>query len=257
MSGRHRRPVRASRAIRRTLAVSAAGAASATVIAAPAGASTEPPSTRVASPAADVASAHLLRAVRLQAPAPVVTVQSGDSLSRIAGEPSVCGNPADWEGIYLANKALICADYNYILPGQKLVIACRQGKVTPFLSRKTVTSARDADGDYDHDSGDGIQAQPVVHYHKAYRAAAYAGNVNVSAYGGMQACIISRESGGNSQVMNSSGHYGLYQFSYSTWVGSGGSPGTFGHASVAEQNQVFANAVHARGYSDWRPYDGC
>ena len=74
---------------------------------------------------------------------------------------------------------------------------------------------------------------------------------------GVQACIIARESGGNSQVVNASGHYGLYQFSYSTWVGSGGNGADFGHASVAEQNQVFANAVAARGYSDWTPYDGC
>ena len=74
---------------------------------------------------------------------------------------------------------------------------------------------------------------------------------------GVQACIIARESGGDSQIMNASGHYGLYQFSYSTWVGSGGAAADFGHASVAEQNQVFANAVAARGYSDWTPYDGC
>jgi hypothetical protein len=73
----------------------------------------------------------------------------------------------------------------------------------------------------------------------------------------MQQCIISRESGGNSQIWNASGHYGLYQFSYSTWVGSGGAPATFGHASVAQQNQVFYNAVAVRGYSDWAPYDGC
>lgn len=75
--------------------------------------------------------------------------------------------------------------------------------------------------------------------------------------GSMQACIISRESGGNPNVFNASGHYGLYQFSYSTWVGSGGNGADFGHASVAEQNQVFANAVAARGNSDWAPYDGC
>jgi hypothetical protein len=75
--------------------------------------------------------------------------------------------------------------------------------------------------------------------------------------GSMQQCIISRESGGNPNAMNASGHYGLYQFSYSTWVGSGGNGADFGHASVAEQNQVFANAVAARGYSDWAPYDGC
>src|SRR5712691_4951669 len=61
----------------------------------------------------------------------------------------------------------------------------------------------------------------------------------------IEQCIISRESGGNSQVMNSSGHYGLYQFSASTWSAYGGNPGHFGNASVAEQNQVFNSAIAA------------
>lgn len=75
--------------------------------------------------------------------------------------------------------------------------------------------------------------------------------------GSFQACVIARESGGNSQVMNSSGHYGLYQFSASTWAAYGGNPADFGNASVAEQNQVFANAMAAGGESNWAPYDGC
>jgi hypothetical protein len=74
---------------------------------------------------------------------------------------------------------------------------------------------------------------------------------------GFQACVIRAESGGNPQVMNSTGHYGLYQFSEETWTGHGGSAADFGHASVAEQNQVFANTVAADGVSDWAPYDGC
>jgi hypothetical protein len=112
----------------------------------------------------------------------------------------------------------------------------------------------DGDGDgYDipcsqlhHGTGSGRQAS-----YAPVQTASYSGR------GGMQSCIISRESGGNPNVTNASGHYGLYQFSYSTWVGSGGSGGDFGHASVAEQNRVFANAVAARGYSDWAAYDGC
>jgi hypothetical protein len=75
--------------------------------------------------------------------------------------------------------------------------------------------------------------------------------------GAFGACVIARESGGNPQVMNSTGHYGLYQFSESTWVKYGGSAADFGHASVAEQNQVFANALAAGGESNWAPYDGC
>lgn len=72
-----------------------------------------------------------------------------------------------------------------------------------------------------------------------------------------QACVIARESGGNSQVMNSTGHYGLYQFSYSTWTLHGGDPALFGHASAAYQTQIFWNTYRADGTSDWAPYDGC
>jgi LysM repeat protein len=74
---------------------------------------------------------------------------------------------------------------------------------------------------------------------------------------GFQSCVISRESGGNAQVTNSSGHYGLYQFSASTWAEYGGSSSSFGHASVAQQNQVFNNAIAAGGSSNWSSYDGC
>jgi Transglycosylase-like domain len=76
--------------------------------------------------------------------------------------------------------------------------------------------------------------------------------------GAFQQCVISRESGGQSQVMNASGHYGLYQFSAATWAAYGGNPASFGHASVAQQNQVFANAMATPGgASNWRPYNGC
>jgi hypothetical protein len=70
-------------------------------------------------------------------------------------------------------------------------------------------------------------------------------------------CVISRESGGNPQVTNGSGHYGLFQFSESTWVAYGGNPAEFGDASAAEQEQVFDNAMARGGESNWAPYDGC
>jgi Transglycosylase-like domain len=57
--------------------------------------------------------------------------------------------------------------------------------------------------------------------------------------------------------MNGSGHYGLYQFSVSTWAAYGGNPTDFGHATAAEQNQVFANALARGGQSNWSAYDGC
>jgi Transglycosylase-like domain len=81
--------------------------------------------------------------------------------------------------------------------------------------------------------------------------------VSTAGYGSFQACVIERESGGNPQAMNGAGDYGLYQFSYSTWAAYGGDPADFGHASVAEQNQVFATAMADGGEDNWAPYDGC
>ena len=85
-------------------------------------------------------------------------------------------------------------------------------------------------------------------------ATATAATYNGGTFG---ACVIARESGGQAQVMNATGHYGLYQFSASTWQEYGGSAGSFGNASVAEQNQVFNTAIAAGGASNWTPYDGC
>ena len=73
----------------------------------------------------------------------------------------------------------------------------------------------------------------------------------------MQECIINAESGGNPQIWNASGHWGLYQFSYSTWVAHGGPPSEFGNAGAAEQTRIFWQTVAQDGYSDWTPYDGC
>jgi hypothetical protein len=53
------------------------------------------------------------------------------------------------------------------------------------------------------------------------------------------------ESGGNSQVVSSNGlYYGKYQFDYGTWVAHGGSPGSYGHASEGEQDQVASRVTY-------------
>ena len=99
---------------------------------------------------------------------------------------------------------------------------------------------------------------PVAHHQPAGSSGgSTGGSGTVTATSAFQACVIQRESGGNSQVMNSSGHYGLYQFSYSTWVAAGGAGSLFGHASAAYQTQVFWKAYALWGVSPWRPYDGC
>ena len=128
-------------------------------------------------------------------------------------------------------------------------------------------------GDGDHDSDDPATAPPPARTGdhepdgdsddagaRAGRTAAAPARA-VSGYstgGAFQQCVIRRESGGQSQVMNASGHYGLYQFSAATWAAYGGNPASFGHASVAQQNQVFANAMATPGgASNWAPYNGC
>ena len=100
-------------------------------------------------------------------------------------------------------------------------------------------------------SGSATQAAPVQSA-QPQSTGTYSGSS-----GSFQSCVIAAESGGNSQVMNSSGHYGLYQFAAGTWAAYGGNPADFGNASVAEQNQVFNNAIAAGGQSNWAPYDGC
>jgi Transglycosylase-like domain len=103
-----------------------------------------------------------------------------------------------------------------------------------------------------------------VHHHHArfpdtyrrfnYRPAAYQG---AAAGGSFGACVRSRESGGNYQAWNAAGYYGAYQFSASTWTAYGGSAASFGHASPAEQDRIFGNALARGGQSNWAPYDGC
>lgn len=169
-----------------------------------------------------------------------VTVHPGDTLSGLAAK--YCGgHSGDWTGIYQANKAVIGANPNLILPGQHLTVKC----TNPGWSAPAPTNVGSSGGS-SNESGPSGGSSPVT------ASAVYTGST------GFQQCVISRESGGNSQIWNASGHYGLYQFSYSTWVAYGGAPGDFGHASAAEQTQVFDAAMATpNGASNWAPYDGC
>jgi hypothetical protein len=174
------------------------------------------------------------------------TVKSGETLSSIAA--SAYGNSRLWPALWWINKAQI-RNPDLIAEGQVIKLSAWHPD-TAWLDH-AAASARPAP----------VLAAPVHHYqvvyrhhHRTYRSYS-SGTYHGS--GSMERCIIARESGGSSQVMNSSGHYGLYQFSASTWAASGGNPSDFGHASVSEQQQVFRTAVAARGYSDWTPYDGC
>jgi LysM repeat protein len=165
------------------------------------------------------------------------TVRSGDSLSSIAGK--VYHKQNAWPVLYYANRNKVhWADL--VSTGQVLKVPALPAKIPAAPGQTGPAAAATASGP--------VQATSAV------SGGTYSGG---SAGGSFGACVIARESGGNSQVMNSSGHYGLYQFSESTWVAYGGSAADFGHASAAEQNQVFSNAIARGGQSNWSPYDGC
>ncbi|HMI24195.1 MAG TPA: transglycosylase family protein [Streptosporangiaceae bacterium] len=191
-----------------------------------------------------ISSAELFAAVRQTNANPArparYTVRSGDSLSAIAGK--VYHKQNAWTVLYWANRGTIHWA-NMIGEGQVLKVPALPAKIPAAPSR--------------------LGPAPVVPVAAPARASASApaqatasGSYS-GASGSYAACVIARESGGNSQVMNSSGHYGLYQFSASTWQAYGGSAGDFGHASVSEQNRVFNSAISQGGQSNWSPYDGC
>jgi len=224
------------------------------------------------------ALATVVRATRLY------TVTSGDSISAVAAR-ECHGQDKDWTGIYAESRTehLTGKNADAINVGQHLAINCAYvpSQLRYASPPKTVSytfTARASGGggggdpydghkgDCGDGDGDGMDASCTAIFgtHQGggailvHRSSSGGmGNVNPSNYSGFQQCVITRESGGNSQVMNSSGHYGLYQFSASTWQAYGGSAGSFGHASASEQTQVFNNAMAQGGQSNWSPYDGC
>jgi hypothetical protein len=216
---------------------------------APAHAAAQPAAVTQAATVADALShsgmspAELLSALKAStpaAPAASYTVRSGDSLSAIAGK--VYHKQGAWPVLYWANRDKVHWA-NMLGEGQVLKVPALPAKIpaAPAQLGPVLVAAPAAA------PVQGTASAPV----QATASGSYSGG------GGFASCVIARESGGNSQVMNSSGHYGLYQFSASTWSAYGGSSADFGHASVSEQNRVFNNAMAQGGQSNWSPYDGC
>ena len=168
-----------------------------------------------------------------------ILVQPGDTLSGIAAQHGVSLSSVEAANPQIANYDLIYAGQSIHLPGGG------SAQSAPVEQSAPVQHSAPA---------------PVVD-HTATAASSYSSPSSTASVtapkGSFQSCVIQRESSGNPQVMNSSGHYGLYQFSASTWAASGGNPADFGHASTAEQNHVFQNAYAQFGTSPWGPYDGC
>jgi len=177
------------------------------------------------------------------------TVRPGDTLSAIAGK--VYHDPGAWPVLYFANRDKI-RWANSVDAGQVLTVPVKPARIPAAPSQLGPAPApAPAPAQASAEQPVTDQQAPAEVAAPAQSASTYSGS------GSFQECVISSESGGNSQVMNSSGHYGLYQFSSSTWAAYGGNPGDFGDASVAEQNQVFDNAIAAGGQSNWSAYDGC
>jgi LysM repeat protein len=171
------------------------------------------------------------------------SVRSGDSLSSIAGR--FYQNPDAWPVLYWANHGQV-RWANTIVAGQVLRVPAKPARIPspPSQLGPPVSVA--------------AAAQESLSYAPAHAAPVTTGTYSGGYPGGsFGACVVARESGGNAQAMNGTGHYGLYQFSASTWAAYGGNPASFGNASVAEQNRVFANALAAGGQSNWSSYDGC
>jgi LysM repeat protein len=189
-------------------------------------------------PAATLTAVEIIREAAARPPADIV-VRSGDSLSGIAARYHI-----EWPGLFEANRAVIGGNPNLLVPGEHLKVpsAASAARLAASYQPPAVTVTVVP-------SPAPVTTQPVA------PQAAYSEPTALA--GSFQQCVISRESGGDAQAMNGSGHYGLYQFSYSAWVAAGGNPGDFGNASVSEQNQVFATAYAQDGTSPWAPYDGC
>jgi LysM repeat protein len=177
------------------------------------------------------------------------TVRHGDTLSVIAKR--LYQSPDYWPVLYWANHRQI-RYANQIQAGQVLAVPVKPRKI-PSPPSALGPAPAPAPGTTAATTHYGTYAPAS----SATSAPAHTASTYAGGSGSYQACVIARESGGNSQVMNSSGHYGLYQFSASTWAAYGGNPADFGNASVAEQNQVFNSAIAAGGQSNWSPYDGC
>jgi LysM repeat protein len=171
------------------------------------------------------------------------TVKGGDSLSAIA-ERSYHNQNA-WPVLYWANRSRIHWA-NVIEAGQVLRIPVEPARIPnpPALLEPAPVPVAET-------------AVPEATPASATAQGAADVSSSAAAGGSFAQCVIARESGGQAQVMNGTGHYGLYQFSASTWAAYGGSSADFGHASVSEQNQVFDNAIASGGQSNWSAYDGC
>jgi LysM repeat protein len=156
------------------------------------------------------------------------TVTRGETLSVIS--QAAYRDAKCWPGVYRENSRVIGGNPDVIEVGQRLAIpaACDMRPVS-IPAAKTVTRT----------------------------TAVVTETAPVTTTSSFEACVISRESGGNPRAVNpSSDAGGLFQFLPSTWDGYDGYPNAES-APVSVQEEYFNIVYAAYGVAPWRPYDGC
>ena len=200
-------------------------------------------------------------------------VRSGDSLSRISAR--FCGTAADFPSLAAASGI---ANPNLIYPGQSVTLNCHAPVPAPAPApahpahahpahdhTRPARHARHGGHGDDHTRPAGRHKAPGRHARHSEpghsRHAGNPGHVSTEGMAAFEACVISRESGGNPRAVNpSSGAGGLFQFLPSTWAGlgyAGAYPGGAQTAPVSVQEAAFAKLYAEAGTSPWAPYDGC
>jgi LysM repeat protein len=198
-----------------------------------------------------MASLHPAAAPPAPAPAHYVA-RPGDTLSGIARHEY--GTAADWPALWWINRHAV-PNPDVIAAGQRLALSTWHPRQA-WLDRAARAAIA---GPAPARPASAPTAAVAAATGPAPAAAARTSPAGTSsaAPGSFQACVITRESGGNARAVNpASGAGGLYQFLPSTWQALGYS-GLPQDAPVSVQNAAFQQAYAQSGTGPWAPSDGC
>lgn len=205
---------------------------------------TRHPATSV--PTASYAHPHLMAAVVSE----VVRARPGSSLCALSDR--IWGTPKDWPVLWWDNKSKI-PNPDDLRAGLRL----RYGHwdyVRPWLRHRADAAIPKPAPAPPATSSSGSAPGPSA-------GAGAAAPVSTGGFSSFEACVISRESGGNPTAVNpTSGAGGLFQFLPSTWAALGFAasyPGGAQTAPAGVQEAAFSKLYAEAGTSPWAPYDGC
>jgi hypothetical protein len=182
------------------------------------------------------------------------TTRKGDTLSSIAA--AVYGHASRWPALWYVNRREV-RNPDALRPGVTLQLTAWHPNKA-WLARKALANVPKPPPPPDPAQAPAQLAASSQTPAAADPAPAASGPAtgSVTAASAYEACVITRESGGNPAAVNSSsGAGGLYGFLPSTWA-SLGYPGLPEDAPVSEQQQAFATLYAQAGRSPWIT-DGC